>query len=220
MTRTQPVRADVFVVDDHEVVRRGIRQMLSERFTVAGEAATAADALRLIPPLGPHVVLLDIRLPDQSGLHVCRLLSAQYSGARFLLMSDAVDEATVVAALTSGAWGVIRKDFSEHELVTAVEAVAEGRSLFDAMAITSAAAVLRSGRLDRPGGHELTGEQHLLLRLIARGLTNTAIADELSVAEWVVKYRCQRLYKAIGVHNRAQASAYGGRILAWGGRNT
>ncbi|WP_162689079.1 MULTISPECIES: response regulator transcription factor [unclassified Streptomyces] len=207
-------------MEAHEIARRGIRHLLSARFTVVGEAATAADAQRLIPRMAPQVVVLDIRMPDQSGLRVCRLLSAQHSGIRFLLMSDTIDEATEATAVTSGAWGLIGKNVSGPGLVTAVEAVAEGRSLFDASAITSTAAVLRSGRLDHSGGHELSEEQRLLLLLIARGLTNKAIAEKLSVAERVVKYRCLLLYKAIGVHNRAQAAAYGSRLLVWRVRST
>ena len=202
----EPVR--VFLLDDHEVVRRGIRDLLEseEGLTVVGEAATADEALVRVPASCADAAVLDVRLPDGDGVRVCRQLRAQYSGLSCLMLTSFDEEEALLDAIMAGAAGYVLKQISGTDLVTAVRTLAAGQSLLDPGATTRLMARLRGGpELDEelPG---LTEREREILELIGEGLTNREIGARLYLAEKTVKNHISRLLAKLGVERRVQAA--------------
>jgi DNA-binding NarL/FixJ family response regulator len=208
----------VFLLDDHEVVRRGVHELLSAEadIEVVGEAGTAEDALVRIPATAPDVAVLDVRLPDGSGVEVCREVRSRNENIKCLMLTSFADDEALFDAIMAGASGYALKAIRGSELLAAVRDVAAGRSLFDPVATARVLERLREG--NRPAGDErlanLTDQERRILDLIGEGLTNRAIGERLHLAEKTVKNYVSSLLSELGMERRAQAAAYVARIQA------
>jgi two-component system, NarL family, response regulator DevR len=203
-----PVR--VFLVDDHEMVRRGIRDLLQEEpdIIVVGEADTAASAVVAIAATNPDVAVLDARLPDGSGVDVCRDVRSANPRIACLMFTSFDDEDAVIAAVMGGAAGYLLKRIRGLELVDAVRRVAAGQSLLDPAVTRTVLTRLREGE---PANADplavLTEQERRVLALIAEGLTNREIGAQLFLAEKTVKNYVSSLLAKLGLGRRAQAAA-------------
>ncbi|WP_336321225.1 response regulator transcription factor [Streptomyces lavendofoliae] len=208
----------VFLLDDHEVVRRGVHEMLSdeEDIEVVGEAGTAADALVRIPATRPDVAILDVRLPDGSGVEVCREVRALDESIKCLMLTSFADDEALFDAIMAGASGYVLKAIRGSELLTAVRDVAAGRSLLDPVATARVLERLRDGT--GPKGDDrlaaLTDQERRILELIGEGLTNRAIGERLHLAEKTIKNYVSGLLSKLGMERRSQAAAYVARLQA------
>ena len=203
----------VFLLDDHEVVRRGIADVLeADGIAVVGEAATAAEALRRIPAASPDVAILDARLPDGSGIDVCREVRSTMPAVRCLILTSYDDADAVFAAVMGGASGYLLKQIRGTSLVDAVRQVAAGRSLLDPAVTERLLTRLREGTTTDPRLASLTDREREILGLIADGLTNRQIGDRLFLAEKTVKNYVSGLLAKLGMQRRTQAAVYGATI--------
>ncbi|MEV6211771.1 response regulator transcription factor [Kitasatospora sp. NPDC051914] len=206
----------VFLLDDHEVVRRGVHDLLSTEadIEVVGEAGTAAEALARIPAVEPDVAVLDVRLPDGNGVEVCREVRSRVPGVRCLMLTSFSDDEALFDSIMAGASGYVLKAIRGTDLITAVRDVAAGRSLLDPVATGRVLERLREGsgkedeRLAR-----LTRQERRILDLIGEGMTNRQIGNELHLAEKTVKNYVSSLLAKMGMKRRTQAAAYVARNL-------
>ncbi len=198
----------VFLVDDHEVVRRGVAGLLEADpgLTVIGEAATAAHALARIPALRPDVALLDVRLPDGNGVELCRELRSRVPELNILMLTSYTDEEAMLNAILAGAGGYVIKDIQGLQLISAVHEVGSGRSLLDNRAAATLMAKLRADATHNGPLSELTQQERMLLDLIGEGLTNRQIAERMYLAEKTVKNYVSRLLTKLGLERRTQAA--------------
>ncbi|WP_415947454.1 response regulator [Streptomyces sp. KLOTTS4A1] len=207
----------VFLLDDHEVVRRGVHELLSVEsdIEVVGEAGTAADALVRIPATRPDVAVLDVRLPDGSGVEVCREIRSQNEDIKCLMLTSFADDEALFDAIMAGASGYVLKAIRGNELLTAVRDVAAGKSLLDPVATARVLERLRDG--NRRGDDRLanlTDQERRILDLIGEGLTNRAIGERLHLAEKTIKNYVSSLLSKLGMERRSQAAAYVARMQA------
>ncbi|KUL63061.1 response regulator [Streptomyces antimycoticus] len=208
----------IFLVDDHEVVRRGVRDLLASEpdMEVVGEAGTAADALARIPAARPDVAVLDIRLPDRSGVEVCREIRARDESIRCMMLTSFADDEALFDAIIAGASGYVLKDIRGEELLSAVRDVAAGRSLLDPVATARVLERLRGQTAAKPDDRlaALTEQERRILLLIGEGLTNRAIGERLHLAEKTIKNYVSSLLAKLGMERRSQAAAYVARMQA------
>ncbi|MGW7200410.1 response regulator [Streptomyces chryseus] len=212
----------VFLVDDHEVVRRGVHELLSveDDIEVVGEAGTAGDALVRIPATRPDVAVLDVRLPDGSGVEVCREVRSLNEDIKCLMLTSFADDEALFDAIMAGASGYVLKAIRGNELLTAVRDVAAGKSLLDPVATARVLERLRSGNAGGNGGDgdnrlaNLTEQERRILDLIGEGLTNRAIGERLHLAEKTIKNYVSSLLSKLGMERRSQAAAYVARKQA------
>jgi two-component system, NarL family, response regulator DevR len=206
---TGPIR--VFLLDDHELVRRGLHDLLSGEpdIEVVGEAGLAAEALRRIPALLPNVAILDARLPDGHGVDVCRDIRSNYPDVACLMFTSYDDDEALLAAIMAGASGYVLKQIRGTDFVDAVRRVAAGQSLLDPAVTRTVLARVRQGdvREQDPLG-TLSDQERRVLELIAEGLTNRQIGERLFLAEKTVKKYVSSLLAKLGLQRRAQAVAY------------
>ncbi|MFI1394400.1 response regulator [Streptomyces sp. NPDC020681] len=207
----------VFLVDDHEVVRRGVHELLSveDDIEVVGEAGTTADALVRIPATRPDVAVLDVRLPDGSGVEVCREIRSVDDSIKCLMLTSYADDEALFDAIMAGASGYVLKAIRGNELLTAVRDVAAGRSLLDPVATARVLERLRDGNSpkdDKLAG--LTEQERRILDLIGEGLTNRVIGERLHLAEKTIKNYVSSLLSKLGMERRSQAAAYVARVQA------
>ncbi|GAA4911480.1 response regulator [Streptomyces coeruleoprunus] len=210
----------VFLLDDHEVVRRGVRELLSSEpgIEVVGEAGTAEEALVRIPATRPDVAILDVRLPDGSGVEVCREIRSRQENTACLMLTSYADDEALFDAIMAGASGYVLKAIRGSELPAAVRDVAAGRSLLDPVATARVLERLREGggrRGDDRLAH-LTDQERRILDLIGEGLTNRAIGERLHLAEKTIKNYVSGLLSKLGMERRSQAAAYVARLQAGG----
>jgi DNA-binding NarL/FixJ family response regulator len=192
-------------VDDHELVRAGLRTFLGLQadMAVVGEAASAEQALALVPRLRPDVVLLDLVLPGMSGVEAVRRLRAAHPDVKVVVLTSFAGEESVLPAVRAGAAGYLLKDVGPGELAEALRAVhAGGAPLHPAVAAT----VMHS--VAGPARDPLTPREHEVLRLVARGLPNRLIARELALSEKTVKAHVSAILAKLGVADRTQAALY------------
>jgi len=212
----------VFVVDDHEIVRRGIADMIDAEhdLEVVGEASTAQQALSRVAATLPDVVVLDVRLPDGSGIDVCRSILSAHPEVRCLMLTAYDDDRASYAAVLAGASGYVLKDIRGQKLIEGIRAVAAGRSLVtravsdkvvDSLTATATAAALASSAANRDVP-DLTLRERQVLGLIADGLTNRQIGERLDLAEKTVKNYVSGLLAKLGMERRTQAAVYGARL--------
>jgi two-component system response regulator DevR len=201
----------VFLLDDHEMVRRGIADLFGteEGITVVGEAGTAAEALSRIPAARPHVALLDTRLPDGSGIDVCRDICSSLPEVRCIILTSYDDNDAIFAAVMAGAAGYLLKEIRGSSLVDAVRQVADGKSLLDPAVTGRLMERLRDGAPEDKALASLTGREHEILELITEGLTNRQIGERLFLAEKTVKNYVSGLLAKLGMERRTQAAVYG-----------
>jgi len=204
----------VFLLDDHEIVRRGIADLLEAEpgITVVGEAGTAGEALRRIPAAQPDVAVLDARLPDGSGIDVCRDIRSTLPSVRCLILTSYDDEDAVFAAVMAGASGYLLKQIRGTSLVDAIRQVAAGKSLLDPAVTERLLIRLREGTPRDERLASLTDREREILALIADGLTNKEIGERLFLAEKTVKNYVSGLLAKLGMQRRTQAAVYGAEI--------
>ena len=200
-----PVR--VFLVDDHEVVRRGVAEVLEDEpdITVAGEAGSVAEALARVPAVRPDVVILDMRLPDGDGAGLCRGLRERMPGVHCLVLTSYSEQEALEAARRAGASGFLLKQVRGPALVSAVRTVASGGMLFDEVS----APAPRTRRPGTPGSDRLallTDQERTVLLLIGEGLTNRQIGQRMGLAEKTVKNYTSHLLAKLGLERRTQAA--------------
>jgi DNA-binding NarL/FixJ family response regulator len=198
----------VFLVDDHEIVRRGVAEVLEEDpgITIAGEAGSVAEALARVPAVRPDVVVVDMRLPDGNGAEVCRQLRARVPGVRTLVLTSYADPDAVAAAIRAGASGYLLKQVRGPALVSAVRTVAAGGTLFDPdLGPARPAAARRAANGDNRLA-QLTDQERTVLRLIGEGLTNRQIGGRMGLAEKTVKNYTSHLLAKLGLERRTQAA--------------
>jgi DNA-binding NarL/FixJ family response regulator len=204
----------VFLLDDHEIVRRGVRELLEAEadIEVVGEAGTAEEAVGRIPATSPDVAVLDVRLPDGSGVEVCRdVRSARPDLACIMLTSFADDEA-LFEAIMAGAAGYVLKQIRGSDLVDAIRRVAAGQSLLDPALTAKVLERLRKGPEEDERLRDLTDQERRILGLLADGKTNRQIADEMFLAEKTVKNYVSNLLAKMGMSRRTEAAVYAARI--------
>jgi two-component system response regulator DevR len=206
---TESIR--VFLLDDHEVVRRGIGDLLQAEgdITVVGEAGSYAEAMARIPAVRPDVAILDARLPDGSGIDVCRDIRSAMPDVRCLILTSYDDDDAIFAAVMAGASGYLLKEIRGSSLVDAVRQIAEGRSLLDPNVTGRLLARIRKGAPVDERLASLTEREREILDLIAEGLTNRQIGERLFLAEKTVKNYVSGLLAKLGMQRRTQAAVYG-----------
>jgi DNA-binding NarL/FixJ family response regulator len=206
-----PVR--VFLLDDHEIVRRGIRELLEAEgdIEVVGESGLAAEAARRIPALRPDVAILDGRLPDGSGIDVCREVRSRDPGIAALILTSYDDDDALFSAIMAGAAGYVLKQVRGNDLVASVREVAAGRSMLDPAVTAQVLERLRSGPQEDPALAQLTGQERRILELISEGLTNRQIAETMYLAEKTVKNYVSSLLAKLGLESRTQAAIFATR---------
>lgn len=202
----------VMVVDDHEVVRQGLKALLERRahLRVVAEAGSVAEAVAEAARTQPDVIVMDVRLPDGTGIEACRAIRAERPDTRVLMLTSYADDEAVYASIVAGAAGYLLKQARGRELVAAIDAVARGESLLDP-AVTSA--VLARMRALATGSHkdrlsELSEQERRILGLIADGKTNKEIAATVYLAEKTVKNYVSTILSKLGMERRAQAAAF------------
>jgi DNA-binding NarL/FixJ family response regulator len=205
----------VFLLDDHEIVRRGVRELLEAEpdITVVGEAATAQAALVRIPALRPDVAVLDVRLPDGDGVSICRELRSRIPDTACLMLTSFGDDEALFNAIMAGAAGYVLKQIRGTDLIGAVRAVAAGESMLDREAASRVMARMREQAAADPLA-ELTDTERRILELIGQGLTNRQIGDQLHLAEKTVKNYISVLFGKLGMERRTQAAAYAARLFS------
>jgi two-component system response regulator DevR len=204
----------VFLLDDHEIVRRGVADLLESApdITVVGEAGTAAQALARIPALKPQVAVLDARLPDGSGIDVCRDIRSAMPEVRCLILTSYDDNDAIFAAVMAGAAGYLLKEIRGTSLLEAIRQVASGKSLLDPSVTERLLARLRDGTPSDPRMASLSEREREILGLIADGLTNRQIGERLYLAEKTVKNYVSALLAKLGMERRTQAAVYGAEL--------
>jgi DNA-binding NarL/FixJ family response regulator len=205
----------VFLLDDHEVVRRGVRDLLEAEpdIRVVGEAGTASSALARIPALRPDVAVLDVRLPDGDGVTVCREIRSRMPEVACLMLTSFGDDDALFDAIMAGAAGYVLKQIRGTDLVGAVRTVASGESMLDARAAGQVMARLRDSSRKRDPLAGLTPQERRILELIGEGLTNRQIGERMFLAEKTVKNYVSALFAKLGMERRTQAAAYAVRVL-------
>ncbi len=202
----------VLLVDDHEVVRVGLRTVLTKAngITIAGEASTMADAVREAFRLKPDVVLMDVRLPDGSGVEACRDILAQRRETRVVFLTSYADDDSLLAAVLAGAQGYLLKEIDSTALVRAIHTVADGRSILDP-SVTERALTwikMQRGTVSPTQTDALSAQEERVLALVAEGKTNKEIATDLSLSDKTVKNYLANVFQKLRVTRRAQAAAF------------
>ncbi len=206
----------VFLLDDHEVVRAGLRQLLESAgdLEVVGEAGTASAALARIPALIPDVAVLDARLPDGSGIEVCRQIRSTNPEVKAIILTSFDDDEALFAAIMAGAAGYVLKQVTGQDLVSAVRHVAAGGSLIDPGVTAKVMERIREGASSEPDElKSLTAQERRILELVAEGMTNRQIGDRLFLAEKTVKNYMSNVLAKLGLERRTQAAVLASRLL-------
>jgi two-component system, NarL family, response regulator DevR len=213
MDPSQPIR--VFLLDDHEVVRRGLRDLLESDgdIEIVGESATGAEATSRIPALQPDVAVLDARLPDGSGIDVCRDVRSVDPSIKVLILTSYDDDEALFAAILAGAAGYLLKQVGGNDLVDAVRRVAAGQSLIDPSLTARVLERLRHGPAEHEELAALTEQERKILVLIAEGLTNRQIGERLFLAEKTVKNYVSSILSKLKLERRTQAAVLASRLL-------
>jgi DNA-binding NarL/FixJ family response regulator len=204
------VTTKVFLLDDHEVVRRGLRELLEVEpdIDVVGESASALEASRRIPALRPDVMVLDARLPDGSGIDVCRDVRSVDPTIRGLVLTSYDDERALTAAVAAGASGYVLKDVRGSDLLASIRRVAAGESLLDPAVVARLRAAWSHEAPADPRLGTLTPQERRILECIGDGLTNRQIGETLSLAEKTVKNYVTSVLAKLGMERRTQAAVY------------
>ncbi len=211
---TATAMVKVFLVDDHEVVRRGLIDLLGAdpELEVVGEAGSVSEALARIPAAQPDVAVLDVRLPDGNGIELCRDLLSRLPDLRCLMLTSYSSDEAMLDAILAGASGYVVKDIKGMELAQAIKDVGAGHSLLDNRAAAALMAKLR-GEGEQPDPLSgLTQQERILLDLLAEGLTNRQIADRMFLAEKTVKNYVSRLLAKLGMQRRTQAAVFASKL--------
>jgi two-component system response regulator DevR len=202
----------IILVDDHEVVRIGLKALLERHpeFEVVGEAASAREALEQTALLEPDVVVMDIRLPGTSGIEACEQIVDQYSDVKVIMLTSYAEDEMLFSAIRAGASGYILKQIGSEDLVKALEAVSRGEALLDPAVTQRVFQEVRRAVKEEEASafaHLSQQEKHVLL-LVSEGKTNREIAKALFLGEGTVRNYVSSILSKLGVNNRAEAAAY------------
>ena len=212
MTAEPVTQVRVLLVDDHEVVRRGLQAILDRNrdITVVGEAGSVAGAVREAARLRPDVVVMDLRLPDGSGIEACREIRNDDDSIKVLILTSHADEDALFSAVLAGASGYVLKDLDPTGIQKAIVDVGRGGSLLDPQLATRVLDRMRRGGAQHPADDPfstLSPQEDRILDMIADGLTNREIADRLSLSEKTIKNYVSGVYSKLHVERRSQASS-------------
>lgn len=201
----------VLLCDDHEVVREGLRTLLGRQkgMLVVGEAGTVAEAVEVAARTKPDVVVMDVRLPDGSGVEACRAIREARPETKVIMLTSYADDAAVFASIVAGAAGYVLKQTRGQAVVDAISAVAQGRSLLDPDVTGKVLERVRRSRTDEdPAVATLTDQERKVLEQLAEGKTNREIGELLFLSENTVKNYVSRILDKLGLSRRAEAAAY------------
>jgi DNA-binding NarL/FixJ family response regulator len=206
----------IVLVDDHEVVREGLRALLDaeEDIQVVGEAGTVADAVRRVGYESPDVVVLDVRLPDGSGIEACREIRARWPEVRVLMLTSFADDEALFSSIMAGASGYVLKQIKGSDLISSVRRVGRGESLLDPEMTERVFRRIRGEEPDDPLLARLSNQERKILDLIAEGLTNREIAERMFLAEKTVKNYVSNVLAKLDMSRRSEAAAYAARLEA------
>jgi two-component system response regulator DevR len=202
----------VMIVDDHDVVREGLRSLLNRRpgLSVVAEAGTVKDAIDRAIQNKPDVVVMDVRLPDGSGVEACRDIRSELPGTKLIMLTSYADDEAIIASIMAGASAYLLKQTRGQQLADAVEAVARGDSLLDQKVIQRVMDQMRTlaaqPKADKQS--ELTEQEHKILSLIAEGKTNREIAGEIYLSDKTVKNYVSSILSKLNLKRRSEAAAY------------
>ena len=215
MSDGTPGPVTVYLLDDHEVVRRGIKDLLESEgdIVVVGESASAAEASRRIPALRPDVAILDGRLPDGSGIDVCRDVRSVDPSIAVLILTSFDDDEALFSAIMAGASGYVLKQVRGNDLVETVRRVAGGQSALDPAVTRQVLDRLRRGPEIDPAVAPLTPQETRLLELIGQGMTNRQIAQTMHLAEKTVKNYVSAVLAKLNLERRTQAAVFAAKHL-------
>jgi DNA-binding NarL/FixJ family response regulator len=204
----------VLVTDDHEIVRQGLKSLLRAHsdIDVVGEASSAAEAVKRTGLDSPDVVLMDVRMPDETGIEACRDIVARFPGTKVLMLTSYADEEALMASIIAGAAGYVLKKVKGDDLVDSIRRVANGESLLDPAMVERLFDRLRSGKVEDPLVAKLTEQEQVLVGHLAQGMTNRQIADEMFLAEKTVKNYVSSILMKMGMSNRSEAATYVARV--------
>jgi two-component system, NarL family, response regulator DevR len=208
------VTLGVFLLDDHEVVRTGLRALLEacDDIEVVGEAATVAEALERIPGARPDVAILDVRLPDGSGVEVCREVRSTSPEIACVMLTSYADDEALIASIMAGAAGYVLKQVGSLDLLETIRRAGAGQSLLDPALTERVLERLREGPQVDPRLATLTPQERRILDLIAEGYTNRQIAETMFLAEKTVKNYVSNLLAKLGMERRTQAATFAARL--------
>jgi two-component system response regulator DevR len=201
----------VMLVDDHEVVREGLRTLLgrSKEMLIVGEAGTMADAIETAARAKPDVIVMDVRLPDGSGVEACRTIREARPETRVVMLTSYADDEALFASIVAGAAGYLLKQTRGQAVIDAITLVAQGRSLLDPSVTGKVLERVRRGRDDQdPALASLTDQERKVLEQLAEGKTNREIGTVLFLSEKTVKNYVSRILDKLGLARRAEAAAY------------
>jgi DNA-binding NarL/FixJ family response regulator len=200
MTKTR-----IMIVDDHEVVRLGMRAAFEAEpdLLVVGEASNGAEALAKMPVLDPQLILMDVRMEKMNGIEACREIKSQYPDVHILMITSYTDDDAVISSILAGASGYLLKHVSRADLLRSIRLVATGHSLIDTNTAKQA-----MERLTQIPGSELTEREREVLTLVARGYTNKQIADTLFITEKTARNHVSHILDKLGLSRRSEAAAF------------
>ena len=221
MGEDRAVAIRVFLLDDHEIVRRGLRELLEAEDDIeeVGEATTAAEALTRVPAVRPDVAVLDVRLPDGNGVEVCRDIRAMHPEIQCLMLTSYADDEALFDSIMAGAAGYVLKQVRGVELVDGIRRVASGQSLLDPTVTARVLERLRAAPEEDERFASLTEQERKILMLLADGLTNRQIAEQMYLAEKTVKNYVSNLLAKMGMNRRTEAAVYAARLVERRGQN-
>ena len=204
----------VFIVDDHELVRRGLIELIDTEkdLSVVGQAGNVQEALTTLESLTTDVAVLDVRLPDGSGIELCREIRSLYPDVKVLILTSFLDDEALLGAVLGGASGYVIKDIKNLDLLEAIRKVAVGEVLLDIALVSTVTNRLR--KVSNPASeiYELTDQEQRVLEHIGRGLTNRQIAESMFLAEKTIKNYVSSLLGKLGLERRTQAAALAARL--------
>ena len=208
-----PMTTRVFLLDDHEVVRRGVRDLLESEddITVVGEASTGAEAIDRIAVARPDVAVLDVQLEEGTGIEVAREIRSRHPEIRCLMLTSFADDEAMFDSIMAGASGYILKQVRGHDLIEGVRKVGAGGSLLDPAMTNRVLERLRQGTQEDERIASLTPQERKILDLLAEGLTNRQIGDRLHLAEKTVKNYVSNVLMKLGMARRTEAAVYAAR---------
>ncbi|MFQ5873650.1 MAG: response regulator [Dehalococcoidia bacterium] len=205
-----PIR--VMVVDDHEVVRSGLKAILEpeDDLKVVGEAASAAEAIRVVPHLEPQVVLMDVRMEGMNGIEACRLIRSAHPQVRVLMLTSFGEEEAVLASIMAGASGYLLKNVGRTELIRSIRAVGQGQNLLDPAVTKNIVERLvhLQAKEEKRAVEALSDREREVLVLIAQGQTNREIADKLVISENTARNHVSRILEKLDMTRRSEAAAF------------
>ncbi len=205
-------RQRILIVDDHEVVRLGLRSLLDRHpdFEVIAEASNGREAIEKVESYQPNVVVLDIRLPGQSGVEVCQQITEKNPDIKVIMLTSYAEDEMLFAAIRAGAAGYVLKQIGGNDLVKAIEAVGRGEALLDPSLTQRVFEEVRKAQREEEASAfaELTNQEMQVLQLVSEGKTNREIADALYLGEGTVRNYVSNILGKLGVANRAEAAAY------------